>query len=61
MLYLTQQRTTHMGTMLDVQDLPDERVEYLENLIALWRKQNGQEKKEQAPSVIPSIIKRKIS
>ena len=51
----------YMGTMLDVQDLPDERVEYLKNLIELWRKQEGQEKKEQARSVPTPIIKRKVN
>ncbi len=45
-----------MGTVLDVQDLPDDRVEYLKNLIVLWRKQEQnrqhQEKKAQKKEAI---------
>ena len=40
-----------METVLDVRDLPDERVEYLKNLITLWRKQDQdrpEEKNEKA-------------
>lgn len=29
-----------METILDVQDLPEDRIEYLRNLIALWKKQD---------------------
>lgn len=61
MPYPTQQRMAHMGTMLDIQDLPDDRVEYLKNLIALWRKQEGQEKKKQTRSIPTPIVKRKVS
>ena len=41
-----------MGTILDVQDLPDERVEYLKNLIALWRKQNQHHPEEKSGKAV---------
>ena len=31
-----------MERILDIGDLPDDRVEYLKNLIALWKKQDYQ-------------------
>ena len=34
-----------MERILDVGDLPDDRIEYLENLVALWRKQDSQQQK----------------
>jgi hypothetical protein len=47
-----QQQTAHMETVLDVRDLPDERVEYLKNLITLWRKQNQDHPKEKSEKAV---------
>ena len=35
-----------METVLDVRGLPDERVEYLKNLITIWRKQDQDRSEE---------------
>ena len=46
-----------METTLDIRGLPEERVEYLKNLIELWKKDETKEQDQKTPK---SIVKRKV-
>lgn len=47
-----------METTLNVEGLSEDRIEYLKNLIELWRKQEAGEQATDGPK---PIIKRKVS
>lgn len=50
-----------METMLDLQGLRKERVEYLKHLVELWKKQDQQlETKAPSPDIPAPIVKRRV-
>ena len=47
-------RRTHMETTIDVKGLPEGRIQYLKNLIALWQKQDAHSQQDEEDDVKPS-------